>query len=66
APQKNSYFKRALNGYDSQYGSKDDYREQYRRAFLRGYEAGYSNPNGDVAPTMRLAEENPSPVPPKN
>jgi len=37
-PARHSWYKSADRGYNSRYGSKDQYREEYRRGFLDGYE----------------------------
>ena len=37
-PARHGWYKNADRGYDSRYGSKDDYRAEYRRGFLDGYE----------------------------
>jgi hypothetical protein len=37
-PARHSWYKNADRGYNSRYGSKDDYRAEYRRGFLDGYE----------------------------
>ena len=40
-PSRHSWYRSADRGYESRYGTKDDYREQYRRAFLEGYNEAY-------------------------
>ena len=40
-PARHSWYRNADRGYNSRYGSKDDYRSEYRRGFLAGYEATY-------------------------
>ena len=40
-PARHSWYRNADRGYNSRYGSKDDYRSEYRRGFLAGYEAAY-------------------------
>jgi hypothetical protein len=37
-PARHSWYKNADRGYNSRYGSKDEYRAEYRRGFLDGYE----------------------------
>jgi hypothetical protein len=37
-PARHSWYRSADRGYNSRYGSKDDYRAEYRRGFLDGYE----------------------------
>ena len=37
-PARHSWYRNADRGYNSRYGSKDDYRADYRRGFLAGYE----------------------------
>ncbi len=44
-PQKSSDYKKATNGYNSDYRNKEAYKQAYRDAFLHGYDEGY-NRNG--------------------
>ncbi len=37
-PARHSWYKSADRGYNSRYGSKEEYRAEYRRGFLDGYE----------------------------
>lgn len=37
-PARHSWYRSADRGYNSRYGTKDQYREEYRRGFLDGYE----------------------------
>ena len=37
-PARHSWYRSADRGYNSRYGSKDDYRSEYRRGFLAGYQ----------------------------
>lgn len=48
-PQKARDYKNAMNGYNSRFGSKNDYKTAYRQAFINGYNQGYNggrNNNG--------------------
>ena len=38
-PARHSWYKSADRGYNSRFGSKDEYRSEYRRGFLAGYES---------------------------
>jgi hypothetical protein len=40
-PARHSWYRNADRGYNSRYGSKDEYRSEYRRGFLAGYEGAY-------------------------
>ena len=40
-PARHSWYRNADRGYNSRYGSKDDYRSEYRRGFLAGYQVTY-------------------------
>ena len=42
APERASEYKKATNGYDSDYRNKDGYKQAYRDAFQRGYDEGYN------------------------
>ena len=37
-PARHSWYRSADRGYNSRYGTKDEYRAEYRRGFLDGYE----------------------------
>lgn len=37
-PARHSWYRSADRGYNSRFGSKDEYRSEYRRGFLDGYE----------------------------
>ena len=41
-PQRASDYKKATNGYDSDFRNKDAYKQAYRDAFVRGYDEGYN------------------------
>ena len=45
-PQRSHYYRKATDGYDSSYGSRDAYRHAYRDGFLRGYDDGYGRYGG--------------------
>ncbi len=38
-PARHSWYKSGDRGYNSRYGSRDEYRAEYRRGFLAGYES---------------------------
>jgi hypothetical protein len=38
-PARHSWYRSADRGYNSRFGSRDDYRSEYRRGFLAGYES---------------------------
>jgi hypothetical protein len=40
-PVRVSRYREGDHGYESRYGSRDDYKRDYRAAFMQGYEAGY-------------------------
>ena len=40
-PARHSWYRSADRGYNSRYGSKEDYRAEYRRGFLDGYESAH-------------------------
>ena len=42
-PVRHSRYRSADRGYDSRYGTKDDYKLVYREGFEAGYEEGYRN-----------------------
>lgn len=37
-PARHGWYRSADRGYNSRYGSRDDYRSEYRRGFIAGYE----------------------------
>jgi hypothetical protein len=41
-PEGAGDYKKATNGYNSDYRNKDSYKQAYRDAFLRGYDEGYN------------------------
>ena len=43
--QRSSEYRNALNGYRSEFGNRDRYRESYRDAFKRGYIEGFQGDN---------------------
>ena len=45
-PVRHSRYRSADNGYNSRYGSKDDYKLVYREGFDAGYERGYRELRG--------------------
>jgi hypothetical protein len=42
APDRASNYKKATNGYNSDYRNKEGYKQAYRDAFVRGYDEGYN------------------------
>lgn len=44
-PDNASQYKKATNGYRSEYGNKDAYKQAYREGFRRGYDAGFRQYN---------------------
>lgn len=40
-PEGAKKYKKATEGYRSEYGNKDEYKQAYRRGFLKGYDAGF-------------------------
>ena len=40
-PARHSWYRSADRGYNSRFGSKEDYRAEYRRGFLEGYESAH-------------------------
>ena len=46
-PEKSGDYKKATNGYDSDYRDKESYKRAYRDAFLRGYDEGYYRYNNN-------------------
>jgi hypothetical protein len=42
APEKAGDYKKATNGYDSDFRNKEGYKQAYRDAFRRGYDEGYN------------------------
>ncbi len=40
-PARHSWYRNADRGYNSRYGSKEQYRAEYRRGFLGGYESAH-------------------------
>lgn len=41
-PTNDTGYRLATNGYQSQFGSKDQYRSSYRQAYQQGYQQGYN------------------------
>ena len=42
APERASDYRKATNGYNSDYRNKEGYKQAYRDAFMRGYDEGYN------------------------
>ena len=40
-PQRSKYFKKADQGYRSEFGNKGQYKQVFRDAFVQGYQEGY-------------------------
>lgn len=49
-PARHDWYKSGTRGYDSRYGTRDDYRAAYRSGFVQGYDNAY---RGDVRTTDR-------------
>jgi hypothetical protein len=41
-PQSTTPYKNATNGYDRNYGNREQYKQAYRQAFLQGFDQGYN------------------------
>jgi hypothetical protein len=41
-PERSNEYKKATNGYDSDYRNKEGYKQAYRDAFQHGYDEGYN------------------------
>lgn len=40
-PNRHSWYRSADRGFESRYGTKENYQREYRRGFLEGYDAAY-------------------------
>ena len=40
-PARHDWYKSGTRGYDSRYGTRDDYRAAYRSGFVQGYDSAY-------------------------
>jgi hypothetical protein len=45
-PARHSWYRNADRGYNSRYGSREDFRTEYRRGFLAGYETVHGDRQG--------------------
>jgi hypothetical protein len=47
-PETEGDYRKATNGYERKFGSKDVYRDEYRNSYLEGYRSGYTSIAGSV------------------
>jgi len=45
-PENSGDFRKATEGYESDFGDKDVYKDNYRSSYLRGYQAGFMSVGG--------------------
>ena len=52
-PARHDWYKSGTRGYDSRYGTREEYRTAYRSGFVQGYDDTYRRSGGNTNPERR-------------